>query len=46
MISIGREFYLNQWYATFPGVAIFLVVMAANLVGDGLQDALAARRNL
>jgi peptide/nickel transport system permease protein len=47
MISIGRDFYLNQWwYATFPGVAIFLVVMAANLVGDGLQDALAPRRNL
>jgi peptide/nickel transport system permease protein len=47
MIATGRDYYLNQWwYATFPGLAIFLVVMAANLVGDGLQDALAPRRNL
>ncbi|HEU4974166.1 MAG TPA: ABC transporter permease [Baekduia sp.] len=47
MISVGRDFYLNQWwYATFPGLAIFLVVMAANLVGDGLQEALAPRRAL
>jgi peptide/nickel transport system permease protein len=47
MISVGRDFYLDQWwYATFPGLAIFLVVMAANLVGDGLQEALAPRRAL
>lgn len=47
MIAVGRDFYLNQWwYATFPGLAIFLVVMAANLVGDGLQEALAPRRAL
>jgi peptide/nickel transport system permease protein len=47
MIATGRDYYLNQWwFATFPGLAIFLVVMAANLVGDGLQDALAPRRNL
>jgi peptide/nickel transport system permease protein len=47
MISVGRDFYLDQWwYATFPGLAIFAVVMAANLVGDGLQEALAPRRSL
>ena len=47
MISVGRDFYLNQWWcATFPGLAIFLVVMAANLIGDGLQEALAPRRAL
>jgi peptide/nickel transport system permease protein len=47
MIAVGRDFYLDQWwYATFPGLAIFAVVMAANLVGDGLQEALAPRRSL
>jgi ABC-type dipeptide/oligopeptide/nickel transport system permease subunit len=28
------------WYMTFPGVALLLTVLAFNLVGDGLQDAL------
>ena len=47
MIAVGRDFYLDQWWvATFPGLAIFVVVMAANLVGDGLQEALAPRRSL
>ena len=47
MVSVGRDFYLTQWwFATFPGLAIFAVVMAANLVGDGLQEALAPRRSL
>ena len=47
MISVGRNFYLTQWWvATFPGLAIFAVVMAVNLVGDGLQEALAPRRSL
>jgi peptide/nickel transport system permease protein len=46
MIAVGRDFYLDQWwYATFPGVAIFMVVMAANLVGDGLQDVLSPNRS-
>jgi peptide/nickel transport system permease protein len=46
MIAVGRDFYLNQWwYATFPGIAIFVVVMAGNLVGDGLQEALAPQRS-
>jgi peptide/nickel transport system permease protein len=46
MIAVGRDFYLDQWwYATFPGVAIFLVVMAANLVGDGLQEVLSPNRS-
>jgi len=41
MISTGRDFYLTQWWCvTFPGLAIFLSVVAANLLGDGLQDAL------
>ena len=41
MIAIGRDFYLTQWwYVTFPGIAIFVAVLAANLVGDGLQEVL------
>jgi peptide/nickel transport system permease protein len=45
MIAIGRDYFLDQWwYATFPGLAIFLVVMAVNLLGDGLQESLSPRR--
>lgn len=41
MIAVGRDYYLTQWwYVTFPGIAIFVSVLAANLVGDGLQEAL------
>jgi peptide/nickel transport system permease protein len=39
MVSEGRSFILNQWWiATFPGVAIFIVVLAFNLLGDTLRD--------
>jgi peptide/nickel transport system permease protein len=39
MISEGRTFILNQWWiATFPGIAIFVVVLAFNLLGDTLRD--------
>jgi len=31
------------WYMVFPGVALLLTVLAFNLVGDGLQDALNPR---
>jgi len=31
------------WYMTFPGLALLLTVLAFNLVGDGLQDALNPR---
>ena len=39
MIENGRE-YINQywWYSTFPGVMIFLTVLAFNLLGDTLRD--------
>ena len=41
MISESREFLPEAWwYATAPGIAIFLVVMAFNLLGDGLRDIL------
>jgi peptide/nickel transport system permease protein len=31
------------WYMTFPGLALLLTVLAFNLIGDGLQDALNPR---
>jgi peptide/nickel transport system permease protein len=31
------------WYMTFPGIALLLTVLAFNLLGDGLQDALNPR---
>lgn len=41
MISNARSIFLEYWWtATFPGAAIFVTVIAANLVGDGLRDAL------
>jgi len=44
MAADGRDFILNQWWvSTFPGLAIFFVVMAFNLLGDGLRDAMDPR---
>jgi peptide/nickel transport system permease protein len=43
-IAEAREFLPEAWwYATAPGVAIFLVVMGFNLLGDGLRDILDPR---
>jgi peptide/nickel transport system permease protein len=44
MIAESREFLPEAWwYATAPGIAIFLVVMGFNLLGDGLRDILDPR---
>jgi len=41
MLSNGRELIVRApWVLTFPGVAIFFTVLAFNLFGDGLRDAL------
>jgi peptide/nickel transport system permease protein len=41
MISEGRRFILDHWWvATVPGMAIFTVSLAFNLLGDGLRDVL------
>jgi peptide/nickel transport system permease protein len=41
MISSGRKFLFEQWWvATMPGLAIFLVSLGFNLLGDGLRDVL------
>ncbi|MBC7145775.1 MAG: ABC transporter permease subunit [Thioclava marina] len=41
MLSEAREFILRAWWVvTFPGLAILITVLAINLMGDGLRDAL------
>src|SRR4029079_12052963 len=41
MLGEGRSYiFSNPNRATFPGIAIFLTVLAFNLAGDGLRDAL------
>ena len=45
MLSAGREFItLAWWLTTFPGLAIFLVVIAWNFIGDGIREALDPRQ--
>lgn len=39
MVSSGRAVLLDQWWvATIPGMAIFIVSLGFNLLGDGLRD--------
>ena len=41
MLSDGRRFLRDHWHmVSFPGLAIVTVVLAINMVGDGLRDAL------
>jgi peptide/nickel transport system permease protein len=41
MVTSGRKYLLDYWwYATFPGLAIFVAVLAFNLLGERLRDAL------
>lgn len=45
MVASGRDAMLDAWWiTTFPGLAIVFTVMAFNLVGDGLRDALDPRK--
>lgn len=44
MLSTGRKYLLGAWWVgTFPGLAIFIVSMGFNLLGDGLRDVLDPR---
>jgi peptide/nickel transport system permease protein len=46
MISAGRKFILDQWWvATMPGLAIFIVSLGFNLLGDGLRDILDPKKS-
>jgi peptide/nickel transport system permease protein len=39
MVSEGKDFlFFEPWLITIPGVALFLLVLAINLVGDGIRD--------
>lgn len=41
MINIGKEYlFSSPWLAVTPGVAILLIVLAFNFLGDGLRDAI------
>ena len=47
MLSEGREYLATAWWlGVFPGLAIMLLVLAINLLGDGLRDVLDPRRQL
>lgn len=44
MLSSGRRFLIDHWWmTTFPGLAILIVSLAFNLLGDGLRDILDPR---
>lgn len=44
MLASGRRFLIDYWWLpTFPGLAILLVSLAFNLLGDGLRDVLDPR---
>jgi peptide/nickel transport system permease protein len=45
LLADGHSYFLSAWWiATFPGLAIFLVVVGFNLIGDALRDQLDPRR--
>ncbi len=44
MVASGRDYMLRAWWvATFPGLAILVLVMAINVFGEGLRDILDPR---
>jgi hypothetical protein len=44
MLSQGRDYISTAWWlVTFPGLAIIVTVLGANLFGDALRDALDPR---
>ena len=44
MVADGRKYLVEApWLTTFPGLTIVLVVIAANVFGDGLRDVLDPR---
>src|SRR5436189_4609190 len=38
MVAEGTQYFQWWWIGTFPGLAIFSVVLAFNLIGDSLRD--------
>lgn len=47
LLADGQSYFLTAWWiATFPGLAIFLVVLGFNLLGDALRDHFDPRRSV
>jgi peptide/nickel transport system permease protein len=44
MVSAGQGMLAQWWVATFPGLAIFVTVIAFNFMGDGIRDILDPRQ--
>lgn len=45
MLSTGRNYIATAWWiATFPGLALFLLVLSANMIGDRMGDAIGKGR--
>ena len=40
MVATGTQYFQQWWIGTFPGLAIFTVVLAFNFLGDSLRDRL------
>ena len=43
MVSEGRELVAQWWISAFPGIAILMVAIACNFIGDALRDAIDPR---
>lgn len=43
MVATGMEYVSSWWMSVFPGLAIFLTVLAFNFLGDAARDALDSR---
>ena len=44
MVAEGRAYFMSApWVSLFPGIAIFITVVGANLLGDGLRDVMDPR---
>jgi peptide/nickel transport system permease protein len=44
LIASGRDYLTTAWWiSTFPGIAIMLIVLGINLLGNGLRDILDPR---
>jgi peptide/nickel transport system permease protein len=47
LLADGHNYFLTAWWiATFPGLAIFCVVLGFNLIGDALRDQFDPRRRI
>jgi peptide/nickel transport system permease protein len=45
MVAEGQNYFTTQWWlVTYPGLAILLIALAFNLLGDGLRDVLDPRQ--